>query len=134
MALGEFIVGMNLHGKFLLGKNKLYEKREIMGEIRLSSGPLRRQLGPYVAQFLTGEWAGGEAAFVAGHPRFAERLGQIGFLGEKRRERKRAPGARTKYRFEARGTQIDVSRSHFAWPKKRARRRNPSSIRSMEVA
>ena len=59
-----------------------------------SSGPLRRQLGPHFAQFFAGKWPGGEAALVAGHPRFAERLGQIGFLREKAaRENARPRGA-----------------------------------------
>src|SRR5580704_11850200 len=128
------IAGMNLHGKLLLGKNEFHEQRERIVMVGLSSGPLRRQLGPDFAQLFACERAGSEATFVAGHPGFAQRLGQIRFRREKRRKRKRTPRTWTKYWLKARGIQIHVSQSHLGWPKKRAKRRNPSSIRSMEVA
>src|ERR1700723_777271 len=135
MACGVIIIRMDLHGKFFIRENKFYEQRKrAIRRINSRPSPKRRQSAPHVAKLLPRERSGCEAAVHAGHPRFAQWLGQIGFFGERTAQSASAPRSRTEKRFQSRGAQRGAARIHAALPKKRARRRRPSSIRSIEVA
>src|ERR1700723_3552833 len=93
MACGVIILRMDVHGKFFIRENKFYEQRKrAIRRINSRPSPQRRQSAPHVAKLLPRERSGCEAAVHAGHPRFAQWLGQIGFFGEQRRQSASAPG------------------------------------------
>src|SRR5579863_1375228 len=124
-----FIVRMNLQRKFFFRENKFREQRKDAARRNFRAGPFDGHFGPRFSEFLADERAVGEAAFRARHPSLADRFGEVGFFREKWRERFRTPWTRAENRIETRR-----ANDHAFGPKKRAMRRSPSSMRSIEVA
>src|SRR5205807_10002107 len=95
------IVGMHLDGEFVIGENEFNKDGKIVWLFESCSAPLWRHLSPRFSQGLTGKGAGRNSAIDTGQPNFANRLWQICFLREKRRERAHSPDALYKFRLNA---------------------------------
>src|SRR5580704_15142891 len=118
---------MDLHGEFLFREDQFGEYRENFAGRDGRAAPILAHPQPGVAELLAGERAVGEHALTSRKPGLADGFGKARFFREKRREGKRAPGARAKDRLEPCG-----AHGHLASPKNLSRRLRPSSMRSSE--
>ena len=132
MFLRVGIVGMHLYGKLVAGENKFCEQRNarLFGEPR--SGPFGRHLRPCFSECLSRERAVCEPARFTGQPDFADAPDKSLRIRVERLKRWRAPDARDAKRLKQRWR--DVHEAEAAAEKKCARRRRPSSMRSIDVA
>jgi hypothetical protein len=132
MLLRVGIVGMHLYGKFVAGENKFREQRDARLFPKPRSGPFGRHLRPRGAESFSRERAVCETAGFAGQPDFADAADKSFGVRVERLERLGAPDARDAKRLKQRGR--DVHEAEAAAEKKCARRRRPSSMRSIDVA
>jgi len=100
---GVSVVGMDLDGELVRGKEEFYEQRKVRYVRESSAAPIRGHLAPGFAKGFAGEWAGSDAAVDVGEPGFADGLGEIGLVGENWGERMGAPDARAEGGLDAKG-------------------------------
>ncbi len=129
-----FVVGMDLHGKLVFGKDEFDEQRDARLTAEAGSRPFRGQSGPGFGQRAPGKSSVCEAALFTRQPDFADGVSARRTI----EERSEAAGAPDAWHEDGRQTRGgEFSRVHVAAAaeaKKRSRRRRPSSMRSMDVA
>src|SRR5580692_612855 len=94
---------MHLYGQLVCRKNKFYEQREVGRRHETPPAPFGRHFPPRLAKRFPGEPSIGHSAVDTSEPSLTEWLGEIRFFGEQRRQRPRAPDARTENGFDAKG-------------------------------
>src|SRR5690242_219092 len=130
--LGVSVVRMNLHGKIFFGEDELYEKRNARTRLQPKTLPCRGKAGPAFPEGAAGQWTRGKSTLIAREPNLADGIGSGRGAVEQRRQAPGAPNARHKRGRQPRRRNVHGATAADA--KKRSSRRNPSSIRSIEVA
>jgi hypothetical protein len=82
MFRGVGIVGMDLDGQFVVRKQEFQEQWKVVVAGRASATPIAGHGAPGVAQGPPGEGARRHLGLERREPRFAERFGEICFVGE----------------------------------------------------
>jgi hypothetical protein len=136
---GVGVVGMHLHRQFVLRENELHQQGNAGQPRQMRAGPGFGQARPDFTEGAPCKLARGEPAVIPGEPGFADGLAFNGSFGEQGRKVPRAPDSRQKNRDESRGRPprcawVERHEAVSAIAKNFSRRRNPSSIRSIDVA
>jgi hypothetical protein len=82
MFCGVRIVGVDLDGQFVVGKEEFQEQWKVVVAGRASATPVEGHGAPGVAQGSSGEGARRHTGLERREPRFAQRFGEIRFVGE----------------------------------------------------